>query len=117
MQLSLVGMSLRIFTHVTVNDCSFLCWMMVVALRYKESRFRVTENRQMRNPEAIHMRFVFLNLLILIAAGSGQCAEPDKHLLYVAVPGIRDLTNLGGEGIVVLDIDHQHSFVKRIATP
>jgi len=63
------------------------------------------------------MRFTILSLLILIAAGAVQCAESEKHLLYVAVPGVRDLTNLGGEGIVVLDIDHQHSFVKRIATP
>jgi hypothetical protein len=46
-------------------------------------------------------------------------AEPtaDRHLLYVAVPGIRDDVQRGGTGILVFDIDHDHQFVRRIAVP
>jgi len=42
--------------------------------------------------------------------------ESEKHLLYVAVPGVRNYTEYGGEGILVFDIDHEHRFVKRIPT-
>ena len=39
-----------------------------------------------------------------------------KRYLYVAVPGIRDYLGFGGHGILVFDIDNNHSFVKRIPT-
>ena len=38
------------------------------------------------------------------------------HFLYVATPGIRDYLGYGGHGLVVLDIDNHHQFVKRIPT-
>jgi DNA-binding beta-propeller fold protein YncE len=38
-------------------------------------------------------------------------------MLYVVAPGIRDLLEFGGAGILVFDIDNGHSFVKRISTP
>jgi YVTN family beta-propeller protein len=41
----------------------------------------------------------------------------ERHLLYVAAPGIRDDLRYGGAGILVFDIDHDHSLVKRIDTP
>ncbi|HEV8058512.1 MAG TPA: YncE family protein [Gemmataceae bacterium] len=41
----------------------------------------------------------------------------DRHLLYVAAPGIRDYLQFGGAGILVFDMDHGHRFVKRISTP
>src|ERR1051326_2927917 len=41
---------------------------------------------------------------------------PSRHLLYVAEPGIRNLVEWGGVGIVVFDMDHGHRFVKRIPT-
>lgn len=37
--------------------------------------------------------------------------------LYVVCPGIRDLLEFGGAGILVFDIDHEHRFVRRIVTP
>jgi len=40
-----------------------------------------------------------------------------RHLLYVAVPGIRDYAQYGGNGILVFDIDHDHKFVRRINVP
>jgi len=39
-----------------------------------------------------------------------------QHLLFVASPGIRNYTEYGGVGILVFDIDHGFSFVKRIPT-
>jgi DNA-binding beta-propeller fold protein YncE len=46
---------------------------------------------------------------------SGLSAGAHK-LLYVAEPGIRDYLEYGGHGILVFDIDHGHSFVRRIPT-
>ena len=40
----------------------------------------------------------------------------ERHLLYVAVPGIRNYVEYGGVGILVYDIDAGHKFVKRIPT-
>ena len=40
----------------------------------------------------------------------------EKHLLYVAVPGIRNYVEYGGIGILVYDVDAGHKFVKRIPT-
>src|SRR5207248_8457953 len=41
---------------------------------------------------------------------------PARHLLYVAVPGVRNYVEHGGVGILVFDIDTGHRFVKRIPT-
>ena len=40
----------------------------------------------------------------------------EKHLLYVASPGIRNYLEYGGMGILVFDIDDGYKFVKRIPT-
>jgi DNA-binding beta-propeller fold protein YncE len=57
---------------------------------------------------------VFLAVFIASPAGA---AEPEKKYLYVVTPGIRDLLEFGGAGILVFDIDAGHAFVKRIETP
>jgi hypothetical protein len=44
-------------------------------------------------------------------------AAGERHLLYVVTPGIRDLLEFGGAGILVFDMDNDHKFVKRIETP
>ena len=46
---------------------------------------------------------------------SGAAAQ-ERRLLYVAEPGIRDLLEYGGHGVLVFDIDHGHTFVRRIPT-
>ena len=44
-------------------------------------------------------------------------AEPNpQRLLYVATPGIRNHLEFGGHGVLVFDIDHNHKFVRRIAS-
>ena len=45
-----------------------------------------------------------------------QPAGRERHLLYVAVPGIRNYVEYGGVGILVYDVDGGHKFVKRIPT-
>src|SRR5262245_36135941 len=55
-------------------------------------------------------------LLVASAAGAAEPARGERHLLYVAAPGIRDYLEFGGAGILVFDMDNGHSFVKRIET-
>jgi len=43
-------------------------------------------------------------------------AAQEKHLLYVATPGIRNYVDYGGIGVIIFDIDNGHRFVKRIPT-
>jgi sugar lactone lactonase YvrE len=62
----------------------------------------------------------FLALALTIAFGPVQGAEPnkdEKHFLYAVCPGIRDLLEYGGAGILVFDMDKDYNFVKRIETP
>jgi DNA-binding beta-propeller fold protein YncE len=64
-------------------------------------------------------RIPLLSIALLAA-----CAAPppalqegpvgEKRLLYVASPGIRNYLEWGGEGILVYDIDHGHSLLRRI---
>jgi len=43
-------------------------------------------------------------------------AATERHLLYVAEPGIRNYVDYGGVGVLVFDIGKQYDFVKRIPT-
>src|SRR2546426_6854025 len=45
-----------------------------------------------------------------------QPAPQERHLLYVAVPGVRNYVEHGGVGILVFDMDDGHRFVKRVPT-
>lgn len=51
-----------------------------------------------------------------LLAATAWADEPERRLLYVAVPGIRDYLQYGGHGLLVYDIDDGHKLVKRIAT-
>jgi hypothetical protein len=63
-------------------------------------------------PSAILVIFLFL--VGALPSGATEKNSSERHLLYVAVPGIRDKLEYGGHGILVFDIDHGHKFVKRI---
>jgi DNA-binding beta-propeller fold protein YncE len=67
------------------------------------------------------VRPAVLAFLLFPTALAGNAMAADQaaaqHLLYVAVPGIRNDLAYGGAGILVFDIDHGHKFVRRIATP
>src|ERR1044071_9518999 len=52
---------------------------------------------------------------ILTGAALPQTAK-EKHLLYVASPGIRNYVEHGGVGVLVFDIDDGYKFVRRIPT-
>jgi len=49
--------------------------------------------------------------------GGEAAPSGERRLLYVASPGIRNYVEWGGKGILVYDIDHGHSFLKRIPSP
>ena len=65
---------------------------------------------------------VFIAALALVAlamhaeVARAQKNEAERHLLYVALPGVRDYLEYGGHGLVVFDIDDGHKIVRRIPT-
>ena len=76
----------------------------------------------MRNRRRIAQAFgllllVTLSVQVTLSALAGGGVNGERHLLYVATPGIRDDVKFGGAGIAVFDIDRGHAFVRRIETP
>jgi DNA-binding beta-propeller fold protein YncE len=63
---------------------------------------------------------IYLQCLLALSAGilltGERAAAKEKHLLYVAEPGIRNYLEYGGIGVIVYDIDNGYRFVKRIPT-
>lgn len=57
-----------------------------------------------------------LTLLAALGLRSEPTDAPERRLLYVATPGIRNYVDYGGIGVIVFDIDNGHRFVKRIPT-
>src|SRR5215468_10738295 len=58
-------------------------------------------------------------LVLFAAAPASRAGEPvagERHLMYVAAPGIRNYLEFGGAGVLVFDMDNGHAFVKRIET-
>lgn len=70
-------------------------------------------------PHRRTLLWTIVSLLALLCSNAAPGAEPkgeERHLLYVAAPGIRNYLEFGGAGILVFDMDKGHSFVKRIET-
>ncbi|MGH9613919.1 MAG: YncE family protein [Bryobacteraceae bacterium] len=59
---------------------------------------------------------ILLVLFLAISIFPARTAAAERHLLYVASPGIRNYVEYGGVGILVFDIDHGYKFVRRIPT-
>jgi DNA-binding beta-propeller fold protein YncE len=57
-----------------------------------------------------------LTCALLVDPAEPQSTAGERHLLYVAVPGIRNYMEYGGVGILVYDVASGHKFVKRIPT-
>lgn len=55
-------------------------------------------------------------LLVCTSALPPHTHAAERHLLYVATPGIRNYLEYGGHGLLVFDIDNGHKFVRRIPT-
>ncbi|HEX7980099.1 MAG TPA: hypothetical protein VF461_15930 [Gemmatimonadaceae bacterium] len=61
----------------------------------------------------------FIPLLALGTSATRPVQPPaphERHLLYVASPGVRNNTEYGGVGVLVFDIDSGYRFVRRIPT-
>ena len=54
--------------------------------------------------------------LLVTASHPDGAARSERHLLYLASPGIRNYVEYGGVGILVYDMDNGHKFLKRIPT-
>lgn len=52
----------------------------------------------------------------VVVTDAAKAPAADRHLLYVAVPGVRNYAEYGGVGVLVFDIANGHRFVKRIPT-
>ncbi len=70
----------------------------------------------MNHYRSILSALCLLALLAAVPHSDPAVAEAEKHLLYVASPGIRNYVEYGGVGILVFDIANHHKFVKRIPT-
>jgi len=57
-----------------------------------------------------------LSLIVVTGSIKRETVAQEKHLLYVASPGIRNYVEFGGVGILVYDVAAGHKFVKRIPT-
>jgi len=55
-------------------------------------------------------------LLLLLFVLAHPARGATKRLLYVAEPGIRNYLEYGGHGLLVYDMERNHSFVERIPT-
>ncbi len=67
---------------------------------------------------AVTLSALFVLVMLIITAGLPRpdAAVGEKHLLYVAVPGIRNYVEYGGVGVLVYDIGQGHKWLKRIPT-
>jgi hypothetical protein len=70
-----------------------------------------------RTPTCLLCLFCLLCPLSALPAYAAEAEDNPRRLLYVATPGIRNYLEFGGAGILVFDIDKEHTFVKRIETP
>ena len=52
----------------------------------------------------------------LVAPVAKVAAASERHLLYIAEPGIRNYVDYGGVGVLVYDIGAGYQFLKRIPT-
>ncbi len=59
----------------------------------------------------------FLAFVFTATAAEPNASADLQTRLYVVTPGIRNLLDYGGAGVLVFDADHDYAFVKRIATP
>src|SRR5687767_8000049 len=62
----------------------------------------------------MHLRLFRALVIAFVVFFQFEIAAAEKHLLYVATPGIRNYLEYGGHGVIVFDIDNAHKFVKRI---
>jgi hypothetical protein len=62
---------------------------------------------------------IFVAFALLLLTLPALAAEPasNRHLLYVALPGIRAEVKRGGVGVLVYDIDDNYKLLRRIPVP
>src|SRR5437588_4745663 len=71
---------------------------------------------KMIRPQCSIIMVAFITFAGFCGMSAYQAGLRERHLLYVAVPGVRNYVEHGGIGILVFDINEGHRFVKRIPT-
>src|SRR5688572_17765512 len=64
----------------------------------------------------MHLLRVYALLLLVLCSLAPTASAAVQRLLYVATPGIRNYLEYGGHGLLVYDMDRDHTFLKRIPT-
>jgi DNA-binding beta-propeller fold protein YncE len=72
----------------------------------------LNEDKNMKSPR----RFRNYSSCLLLLTLALELQAKERHFIYVASPGIRNLVEYGGVGILVFDADNSYKFVKRIPT-
>lgn len=72
--------------------------------------------RGLSSPKSIAFLIAFAIAGAAFLPSSLAAKGKERHLLYVASPGIRNYVEHGGVGVLVFDMDNGHRFVKRIPT-
>jgi DNA-binding beta-propeller fold protein YncE len=72
----------------------------------------LNEDKNMKSPR----RFRNYSCCLLLLTLALELQAKERHFIYVASPGIRNLVEYGGVGILVFDADNSYKFVKRIPT-
>lgn len=91
----------------------------VMPLTVKKLYFFCLKLKNMKTPVLLIMVICMVALSTIswqIKPNDPGSADETKHYLYVATPGIRDYLGYGGHGLLVFDMDQNHTFVKRIKT-
>jgi len=70
----------------------------------------------MRLHRLLHVIVCAAALLVTASHSGDAVSSNERHLLYVASPGIRNYVEYGGVGILVYDMDNGHKFLRRIPT-
>jgi hypothetical protein len=70
----------------------------------------------MRRREFLAATTAALTLPVSTVFRAAGAAAAERHLLYIAEPGIRNYVSYGGVGVLVYDIGAGYKFVKRIPT-
>src|SRR5260370_42599841 len=61
-------------------------------------------------------KFRILVLALALIVPKPPMVAKERHLLYVATPGIRNYVEYGGNGCLGFDMDNGYKFIKRIPT-
>src|SRR5262245_43665899 len=67
-------------------------------------------------PMRLSRNHLSIGLALVVLSGASGSGQKTERYLYAGVPGVGNAVDHGGVGVLVFDIDHGYTFVKRIPT-